>query len=237
MKKVLILQHVWENSTGFVGEILRQHAIAYDLIHVETEPIPNPSAFDAVIAFGGSQHVYEEHKYPYFTQEKVMIRKVLEQDIPYLGICLGGQLLAEVLEQGAVRQHTMKEFGFYDIALTEDGKKDRLYAGLPGYQKVFHWHEDVFDLPAGATLLATNDYAKNQAFRYRNAYGLQYHIEIDPAMLDTWLYHPDLQPKSTDPQEIEAYKTIEHTRDQHFPLYREHTSIMFGNFLKICELI
>lgn len=237
MRKVLILQHVWENSTGYVGEILRKHAIAYDLVNVEIEPVPDPGAYEAVIAFGGSQHVYDEHKHPYFTQEKAMIHQAVEQDIPYLGICLGGQLLADVLEKGTVRRHTMKEIGFYDIALTEEGKKDRLYAGLPGYQKVFHWHEDVFDLPPGATLLATNEYAKNQAFRYRNAYGLQYHIEIDPEMLDTWLYHPDLQPESSERQEIEAFQTIEHTRDQHFPLYQEHTSIMFENFLKICELI
>ncbi len=237
MKRVLLLQHVWEDSAGSVGEILHRHAIAYDLIHVETEPIPDPSAYDAVIAFGGPQHVYEEDKYPYFIQEKALIRKVIEQDIPYLGICLGGQLLAEVLKKGTVRQHSMKEIGFYDIALTEEGKKDQLYAGLPGYQKVFHWHEDVFDLPDGATLLATNDDTKNQAFRYCNAYGLQYHIEIDPAMLDTWLYHPDLQPESTDHQEIEAFKTIERTRNQHFPLYLEHTRIMFENFLKICKLI
>ncbi len=236
MKKVLILQHIWENHTGYVGEILRQHAIEHDTIHVETELVPDPTPYDAVIAFGGSQHVYEGQKYPYFVQEKAMIRKAVEQDIPYLGICLGAQLLAEVLE-GKVQPHILKEIGFYDIALTEEGARDPLYQGLPGYQKVFHWHEDVFQLPVGAVLLATNKYAENQAFRYRNAYGLQYHIEVDPEMLHTWLHHPDLQESIVESQELEAVQVLERTQGQHYSTYYEHTCIMFGNFLKICKLI
>ncbi|MBV9228319.1 MAG: type 1 glutamine amidotransferase [Chloroflexi bacterium] len=237
MKRVLILQHEWDNPSGLVGEILQEYHIASDTIHVRNAPIPESIAYDAIVAFGGSQHVYEEDKYPYFTQEKTIIRQAVEQDIPYLGICLGGQLLAGALNS-PVRQHSMTELGFFTVHMTEAGKADPLYAGLPGYQTVFHWHADTFDIPAGAILLATNENTENQAFRYGpRAYGLQYHIEVTPEMLDTWLYHPDLKESIIGTIGIDGYTTIERERPIHYPTYEAHTRIIFKNFLRISGLI
>src|SRR6266581_3637674 len=107
-------------------------------------------------------------------------------------IVLGGQLLAHAL--GArVTKHHMIELGFLEVELTEEGKADPLFQGLPDHQKVFQWHMDVFDIPTGGVRLATNDNALNQAFRYaQRAYGLQYHIELTPDMFHNWLqYLPD----------------------------------------------
>jgi len=237
MKRVLALQHVWESPTGALGEILQEHGIDCDTVNVEEEALPDPGVYDAIIAFGGSQHVYQEEKHPYFMQEKGLIRSAVEQDIPYLGICLGGQLLADTLG-GMVKQHTMAEIGFFEIPLTEDGRKDPLFAGLPGYQKVFHWHEDAFDIPAGGILLATSETTENQAFRYgRCAYGLQYHIELNPDLLDLWLGHPEFKQSIIDTVGIDAYSNIERERHTHYVTYREHTRIMFENFLRIGRLI
>ncbi len=211
MKRVLALQHVWECPTGALGEILQEHGIDCDTVNVEEEALPDPGVYDAIIAFGGSQHVYQEEKHPYFMQEKGLIRSAVEQDIPYLGICLGGQL---------------------------HGRKDPLFAGLPGYQKVFHWHEDAFDIPAGGILLATSETTENQAFRYgRCAYGLQYHIELNPDLLDLWLGHPEFKQSIIDIVGIDAYSNIERERHTHYVTYREHTRIMFENFLRIGRLI
>jgi GMP synthase (glutamine-hydrolysing) len=235
MKRALVILHVWDNPAGYVGEILQEHHIAYDAVNVEEKPLPDLTTYDAIVALGGPQHVYEEEKYPYFAQEKTLLRGVIEQDIPYLGICLGGQLLAGALG-GAVKRHTTAEFGYVDVQLTGKGKRDPLYRGLPGYQKVFQWHEDTFDLPAGAVLLASNEHTTNQAFRYgRRCYGLQYHIEINPELLDLWL--------SIARQEIidsfgsEAYHALERSRPTQQPLYHTHTRLMFENFLRISELI
>ncbi|HEY4385281.1 MAG TPA: type 1 glutamine amidotransferase, partial [Ktedonobacteraceae bacterium] len=191
MGRVLALQHIWDNPEGYLGELLHEYGIEYEVVNVETDDLPDPTAYTAVIAFGGSQHVYAEDQYPYFVQEQQLIRTVLEKEIPFLGICLGSQLLAKVLGS-EVRKHTMTEIGFFDVEITEAGKKDPLYAGLPGYQKIYHWHADTFTLPTGATLLATHQNTENQAFRYgRRAYGIQYHVELNPEMLHLWLHHPD----------------------------------------------
>jgi GMP synthase (glutamine-hydrolysing) len=237
MQRILTLQHVWENPGGYVNEILQEHGLPYDVVHVEAEPVPDPADYAAIVAFGGPQHVYDDAAYPYFAQEKALIRKAVELDIPYLGICLGGQLLASMLGS-SVHRHSVTEIGFFDVAFTEEGKKDPLYAGLPGYQKVFHWHEDVFDLPAGAVQLATNENVKNQAFRYgKRAYGLQYHIEVNPEMMDTWLHYPDFAKEIIDTIGSDAYHALERESITQQAAYRAHTRMMFENFLRIGELI
>ena len=233
-KRVLALLHVWDDPTGYLGEILEEHAIACDVVNVETEAIPDPTTYNALIIFGGIQHVYEgDQRYPYFVQEKTLLRKAVEHELPILGICLGGQLLAHVL--GAeVKRHTLTEIGFFDVPLTSEGRDDPLYQGLPGYQKVFHWHEDIFDLPQGAVLLAETTSTKNQAFRYGAcAYGLQYHIELTPGMLDTWLRYPDYKKEIVRTSGPAVLTEIERDVPKCYPIYREHTRILFENFLKI----
>ncbi len=237
MQKVLILQHAWESPKGFVGSILDEYHITHEVVDVEREALPDPIDYTAIIAFGGDQHVYDDHLYPYFNQEKTLIQQIVKQNIPFLGICLGGQLLAAALG-GQVKQHHMTEIGFFDVQLTEAGKHDPLFAGLPGYQKVFHWHEDTFDLPPEAVLLATNENTENQAFRYgQNAYGLQYHIEIDDPTLDTWLYEPSLKESMLATLGLAAYQTLEKERSTQLPMYQEHTKLMVKNFLQSSGLI
>ncbi len=237
MKRILALQHAWECPTGTLGEILQERNIACDVLNVEEERIPAPDGYDAIITLGGPQHVSQSEKYPYFAPEKELIRIAIEQDIPYLGICLGGQLLADTLGS-AVRQHHTIEIGFFDVPLTADGLQDPLFTGLPGYQTVFHWHEDIFDLPAQGTLLATSETTANQAFRYgRRAYGLQYHIELNSDMFDLWLGHPQFKEEIVNSVGIDTYTLIERKRHTHYSLYRDHTRIVFENFLKIGNLL
>ena len=235
MKRVLTVQHIWDDPPGYLGEIMQEHDIAYEIIKVEEVPIPDPSLYDALIILGGPQHAYD--KYPYLAREKELLRIVVEQDIPYLGICLGAQLLASAL--GAhVTRHSITEIGFFEVQLTDEGKKDPLFQGLPGYQQVIHWHEDIFDIPRGGIRLATSTGTPNQAFRIgRQAYGLQYHIELTPEMLDTWLWHHDYMKEIMRAVGPDAPERIERDRAKRYPTYREHTCIVFENFLKMSELI
>ena len=137
-----------------------------------------------------------------------------------------------------VKKHTSSSIGFYDVQLTEEGRKDPLFAGLPGSQQVIHWHEDTFDIPEGAVQLATNPHTQNQAFRYgRYAYGTQYHIELTPGMLDIWLYSPEYRGEIVRALGEEAAEKFVSDRERLYPLYREHTRIMYENFLRIAGLI
>lgn len=236
MKRVLALQNTWDDPLGYLGEILQEHDIAFDMVNLENESIPDASGYDALIALGGYQHANADDTYPYLAQETALIRKVVEQDVPYLGICLGGQLLARAFGAPVTRHH-MTEIGFFDVQLTPEGKNDPLFEGLlsdQGYQHVIQWHEDTFSIPTGAVWLATNENTTNQAFRFgHHAYGIQYHIELTPAMLDTWLHYPDYRKEIVRELGPDGPDMIEHDRAEHYPLFLSHARILFENFLKI----
>lgn len=236
-KRVLALQHCWDDPPGYLGEILQEHSIACDVVEVEEAPMPDPAAYDAIISLGGPQHVAADNQHPYLAEEKVLIRQAVEQDIPFLGVCLGGQLLAHAL--GApVTRHTMTEFGFLEVELTNEGKADPLFQSLPDHQLVFQWHVDTFALPSGSVWLATNKNTINQAFRVGpRAYGLQYHIELVPGMLDTWIQFPEYRQEIIDILGPNAPDVLEDQRRKYYPIYRNHARRVFENFLKISDVL
>jgi GMP synthase-like glutamine amidotransferase len=237
MKRVLALQFTWDDPPGYLGEIMQEHDILCEVVEVDKTPVPDPAEYDALIAMGGPQHVGDNEKYPYLVGVESAIRKAVEEDIPYLGLCLGGQLLAHAL--GApVKRHSMALIGFYEVQLTEEGEADPLFRGLPGYQEVILWHEDTFDIPRDAVQLATNAHTENQAFRYgRRAYGTQYHIELTPGMLDVWMHHPDYRQEIVYTLGESAADKFVSDRSRFYALYRGHTRIVFENFLRIGGLI
>jgi len=237
MKRVLALEQYWDDPAGYLGEILQEHSIDCEVIKVYEAPIPDPSRFDAIFSLGGPQHANAHDKYPYLAQEKEFLRHVVERDIPYLGICLGGQLLASALEAPVTRHH-ITEIGFYEVQLTDEGKNDPLFQGLPGYQQVIHWHEDTFGLPHGAVRLATSENTVNQAFRFgRRAYGLQYHIEVTPDIFDIWFRFPDFKEKIDGVLGPHSLETIERDWLTRYPIYLSHSRTLFENFLKISECL
>ena len=237
MKRVLALQFIWDDPPGYLGEILQEHGIECDIVKVEEVPVPDPTQYDALLAMGGPQHVGQNDHYPYLVGVTEAIRHAVREGVPYLGLCLGGQLLAYAMG-AVVRRHTRPAIGFYRVHFTEQGKDDPIFQGLPGYQQVIHWHEDTFDLPEGAVPLATNPHTHNQAFRYgKLAYGTQFHIELTPEMLDVWLYYPEYRREIVKALGEEAAEKFERDREQLYELYRQHTRIMFENFLRIGGLL
>ena len=238
MKQVLALQHVWDDPPGYLGEILQEYGISCEVVNVEQDPMPDPTGYQAVVIMGGPQHVYDYAHLPYIEPEKALLRQAVEADIPVLGICLGGQLLASAL--GAeVRKHDLTELGFVQIPLTEAGRQEPLFAGLPDRYLGFHWHEDVFELPAGALLLASNERAPNQAFRYNTrAYGLQFHIELNTELAMTWLRTPELAREIDETLgEADASARLAQEWTACEALYSAHTRTLFENFLRIAGLL
>ena len=138
---------------------------------------------------GGPMNVYEERKYPFLREEKEFLRAAVEADVPVLGICLGAQLIACACG-AAVTKAAAKEIGWSEVALTDAGKKNPLFGGLPPRLAVFQWHEDMFDVPEGGELLASSPECPNQAFQYRRAAGFQFHVEITPRLIQDWFPNP-----------------------------------------------
>src|SRR5262249_5622762 len=154
-----------------------------------------------------------------------LIRRVLEQNLACMGICLGGQLLAEVC--GArVHLGTATEIGFYELPLTDEAWHDELFKGFSSNtHQVFNWHNDTFDLPLGAVPLETGVIAYHQAFRYgQRAYGLQYHPELTEELFHQWMQsHPALE-KAIALMGQERYRHIEEIEGpRRYPIYREHS--------------
>ena len=189
MDDVLVFQHEAEEGLGTFAHILEEQKVGFRYIHLFRDEMPTESWDEvrALIILGGSMGVYEEEKYPFLKWEKTIIRAAIKNNIPLLGICLGAQLIASAA--GAqVYQGNFQEIGWYPISMTLEGEMDPLLGHIPNQAIVFHWHGDSFNLPKGAQRLASSIYYDNQAFCMgRNVYGLQFHLEVTPAMIDLWI--------------------------------------------------
>ena len=235
MKQVLVIENDPGAPIGLLSHILEEHGISYDLVPVDHAGVPSIQGYSAVIVLGGFQHVADFDRYPYFVDEETLIRDAIDQDIAYLGICLGGQLLAHLL--GApVGPHTLFEAGFKEVQLTLDGARDPLYRGLPEHQLVFQWHLDAFGLPNQATLLATNEETPYQAFRYGGkAYGLQYHIEVLPETFQQWLQTDARYLTETMGPEV-VTRLLQEWESQS-ATYHQQSALMFANFLQVAGFL
>lgn len=140
--------------------------------------------YAGVIVLGGPQSVNDAPTVPYLQHEIDWIAHYVESGRPYLGICLGGQLLARALDARVARHpESVNEIGYYRIAPTPAGAAD-----FDGPLHVYHWHQEGFEVPHGAELLAVGESFPNQAFRYgAHAYGLQFHPEVTAGVLRRWL--------------------------------------------------
>ena len=190
--RVLVLQHVDAEHPGTFRDCFREDGVCWDVVHLDRgERIPELAAYDGMLVMGGPQDVWEEDAHPWLVPEKAAIRRfVTELQRPFLGICLGHQLLADALG-GTVAPGTA-EVGIITIARTADGQRDALLNGLPDPMTVLQWHgAEVTALPAAATLLASSADCRVQAFRVGPcAYGLQCHVEVGVDMVDEWAAIP-----------------------------------------------
>ena len=184
---VIALLHAESEGPGTLGEFLELSGAEVHTVRLyEGERLPSSGdGFEAVVSMGGPMNVYEEDRYPFLWEETKFLREVIESGVPVLGICLGSQMIAKAC--GArVRRAPAGELGWSEIRLTPAGLCDELFKGLPERMQVLQWHEDTFEVPTGGTLLATSEVCPSQAFRVRNAYGLQFHIEVTQQMIEEW---------------------------------------------------
>ncbi|HOW18555.1 MAG TPA: type 1 glutamine amidotransferase [Phycisphaerae bacterium] len=184
---VLVIMHAESEGPGTLGEFLigAGATVQTARLHAGDRLPPDPREFDALVSMGGPMNVYEEARYPFLRDETEFLREAIRADVPTLGICLGAQMIAKACGARVVRA-PQKEVGWSEVTLTDAGVTDPLFHGQPRVMPVFQWHEDMFEVPAEGTLLATSTTCPHQAFRCGSACGLQFHIEVTREMLANW---------------------------------------------------
>jgi GMP synthase-like glutamine amidotransferase len=192
--RILVFQHVSVEHPGVFREFWAKAGHVYEAIEIDAgESIPDLLAYDLLVVMGGPMDVWQEQIYPWLIAEKTAIgRWVKDLQRPYLGICLGHQLLAEALG-GKVTPMVVPEVGIADVQLTEAGGQDPIFTGFDRRIETFQWHgAQVSELPEGAAVLASNGACSTQAMRWgRWAYGFQYHCEIVASTVDDWERIPE----------------------------------------------
>jgi GMP synthase-like glutamine amidotransferase len=178
--KIHVLQHSSINTLGTIEEYAKtkNHRLESTRFY-ETKSPPEPDSFDLLIIMGGPMGIYDYEENPWLRDEKAFIKQAVEAGKPILGICLGAQLLADIL--GArIYENRHMEMGWFPVRASGGENKPEFLQGLPDEITVFHWHSRTFDLPAGAVHLYESEGCKNQGFIYKGrVVALQFHPEVD----------------------------------------------------------
>lgn len=235
MPRLLVFQHVAVEPLGTLDALIRArgHRIRFHNFERDPDAAPDVDRYRGLIVLGGPMNVEDQHRRPHLKTELNAIERALEQGKPVLGICLGAQLLAHVL--GApVRRHPQAEIGWYELHVSAAGRTDSVLAAAGERLPVFQWHSYSYDLPNGAAHLARTQTCEQQAFRFgSNAYGFQFHLEADEAVIERWLTLPAFRAElaaaglPTDEQSIRAATA------ELVAATRRSADAVFNNFLDL----
>jgi GMP synthase-like glutamine amidotransferase len=191
---ILVLQHAAVETPGVFLDFFRDDGFRWTTVELdEGGTIPSLDPFDLMVVMGGPQDVWQEDTYPWFRPEKAAIREFVgDMERPFLGFCLGHQLLADALG-GKVGLAASPEVGVLTVSATEAGRRDPLFSTLPDPTTALQWHgAEVTAVPANSEVLAESGVCPIQAFRYGpHAWGFQYHVEITNRTVDEWANIPE----------------------------------------------
>ncbi len=184
MKPIAIFRHLAHEGPGYFAQVLAAQQIPSVLIAIDAgDAVPTcANAYSGLVFMGGNMSVNDD--LPWIAQELALIRDAVAQDIPVLGHCLGGQLLAKALG-GTVAANPVKEIGWGEVCAADNLAARHWLGELTAFQ-AFHWHGETFSLPVGATLLLSSAHCAHQAYSIDKHLGLQCHIEMTESMIQTW---------------------------------------------------
>lgn len=231
--RVLVFQHVASEHPGSFGEVMRAQGVSWEAVELDAgEKIPAFDGYDALLVMGGPMDVWETDRHPWLVEETEAIRDWVLAGKPYLGVCLGHQLLATALGGVVGKMVRGPEVGITRIAVPADP----LFAGISPVCTSFEWHHaEVQRVPDGVEVLATGEHCPVQAIKYGGrAYGIQFHMELMAHTAEAWASMPEyraaLEKVRGSLAEVQA-----EVMSNFGPLYGDATQL-FANFLQIAKM-
>lgn len=199
--KILSVQNIAYETLGTLEQMFISDGFEIEKINAQSDLVPASSKdYGAIIILGGPMAVYDN--LTYLNREQELIRDAIRNETPVLGVCLGSQLIAQAAG-GRVYSGKRKEIGWYDVYVTPASSNDIFRGVTDKTIRVFQWHGDTYDLPASAKILAYSDLYP-QAFRISSAVGIQFHLEVDRSLIESWLqeYGTEVSGEKIKPESI-----------------------------------
>ena len=230
--KFLVLQHINIEHPGIFLKFMKEDNIQIDTVELdENEKIPNLDKYDAMIVMGGPMDTWQEKTYPWLKIEKENIHNFASiKKKPYLGLCLGAQLLSEAIG-GKVRKMKTPEIGVLDVSIKDDKS---IFAGIDKNLKALQWHSyEVCDLPSNTNVLATSPACNVQAFSSEKAFGLQFHVEQTNETVHQWACVPEYKSaleSTLGPNALDKFKEDVETN---LSIFNNSAKVIYKNFKKI----
>ena len=241
MKNIIVLQHIKIEDPGYIKDLMIKDGVNLTTIELdEGEQIPDDlNKFDAMFCMGGPMDTWMEKDYPWLIDEKKAIKKfVVDLKKPYLGFCLGCQLLGEVVG-GKVVKSKNPEIGMLNINFSKNKNNDLLFSKFPEKITSLQWHSyEVQELENynDITLIASSPETKYQIFKYKNhAYGIQFHIEVKKTTVGEWGCVPEYKSALEKQLGEGALETFDLNSQKHMASMNEYSEILYNNFKKLIK--
>ena len=239
--EVIVLQHIKIEDPGYIKDLMLNEGVNLTTIELdEGEKIPNDlSKFDAMFCMGGPMDTYMEDQYPWLIEEREKIKEfVVTLKKPYLGFCLGCQLLGEAVGGQVVRSNP-SEIGMMEINFSDKKNNDSLFSSFPNKIKSLQWHSyEVNNLESNkdVTILASSPITKYQIFKYQNhAYGIQFHIEIKDTTVNEWGCVPEYKSALEEQLGEGALEKFDKEAKSNMSEMNKYSKILYSNFKKIIK--
>ena len=239
MKNIIVLQHIKIEDPGYIKDLMINDNINLTTIQLdEGDKIPQDlDSFDAMFCMGGPMDTWMEKDYPWLVEEKKKIKEfVVKLKKPYLGFCLGCQLLGEVIGGSVVRSRP-SEIGILDINFIDNKKDDKIFSSFPDRIKSLQWHSyEVQNLETNndVKLIASSNVTKYQIFKYQNhAYGIQFHIEIKDTTVNEWGCVPEYKKALEDQLGSDALEKFDKSANDNMKDMNNYSTILYNNFKKL----